>query len=224
MKRLLMKIILTTILIGIQILSYSQKAQIEILFRPTLTSQRGNPFVETYFNPTVHFTLGVGINYFIKENSILNFGLLYDKKGASGSSTVQIRDSQNQIIGEDRIELESNYNYITLPIEWGKRFGKKVKYQFGTGLYTSYLLSAEQIQKDQGLITRNTGTTNFNKLDFGLSASFSAYIPINEKMSFKLGLIDNFGLTNISSVPVANKGTIKNNSLGLNIGLNYILH
>lgn len=219
----ILKAVPTFILISTYFLSYSQKTQIEILFRPTLTSLRGNPAVETNFNSTIHTSVGLGANYFVRENSIINVGLLFDKKGASGSSLFQIRDAQNQLVGEETVEFASKFDYITIPVEWGKRFGGKIKYQFGIGLYASYLLRAEQTQTGTSLKTAEVVTNNYTKLDFGLSASFSMYVPVGKKISAKIGLVDNLGLANISSLAIANNGAIRNNLFGLTIGLNYRL-
>lgn len=178
-----MKLALLITLVISHVRAFSQKIQIEILFRPTLTSLRGNPVVETNFSSTVHTSIGLGANYFVRENSIINVGLLFDKKGASGSSLVQIRNAQNQLIGEETVEFTSKFDYITIPIEWGKRFGGKIKYQFGIGLYTSYLLRADQTQSSASLKVAEVVTNNYTKFDFGLSGSFSMYVPLSKKMS-----------------------------------------
>ncbi len=200
---------------------YSQGLEIELSGGPTLTSLRGNDDIENNYDHTNNFSTGLGINYLFKGNSIIDIKLLYDKKGAMGESYIVLRDEQNQVIGEGVVTNKSTFDYITMPIQWGQRFGQKVKYQFGVGLYAGFLIKQEQTGEGlNGLVNSNEDNTdNFKKFDFGLSASFSVLFPIKESFLIKMGLEDNLGLVNASDVPVKNDGTIKHNSLGLSIGL-----
>jgi hypothetical protein len=55
---------------------------------------------------------------------------------------------------------------------------------------------------------------NFNKADLGLSGGAGVEIPLKRYvLSFEIR--DNFGLSNISKLPVANDGSIKTNALNL---------
>jgi hypothetical protein len=217
-------IIIIILIVSSQCLS--QRLELELIVRPALTSLRGNDFIKNNFDSKVNISAGVNLNYVSKNNSILNFAIFYDKKGAGGESYVVLKNEQNQIIGEGVVENESNFDYITIPIQWGKRFGQKVKFQFGVGLYTSFLIKQEQTSKGlDGLVnSTENNTDNFKQLDFGLSASFYSYVPINKKLSLKAGLDDIFGLANASDVPIVNNGTLKHNSLGLSVGLNIKLN
>ncbi|MCW5909992.1 MAG: hypothetical protein KIT62_02900 [Cyclobacteriaceae bacterium] len=106
----------------------------------------------------------------------------------------------------------------------GKRFGKKIKYQFGIGLYTSILLKQTQYSDLDGSFNfSNDNTKNFRRMDLGLSAGFSAYFPVNDNLSIKVGIDDYFGLLNVSALPVVDGGAIKHNSLGLALGISYIV-
>lgn len=201
---------------------YSQGLEIEFLGRPALTSLRGNKSVKDNFDPTTNFSTGLGVNYFIKNNSILNIAIIYDKKGGSGEMNIVLRDEQNQIVDEGKVTNKATFDYITIPIQWGQRFGQKIKYQFGIGLYTSFLLKHELTSEGlNGLVNSHEDNTDtFKKIDLGLSASFNVLIPITDSLSIKVGLDDNLGLINTSDVPVADDGTIKHNSLGLFVGIN----
>ncbi|MBX2966793.1 MAG: outer membrane beta-barrel protein [Cyclobacteriaceae bacterium] len=203
--------------------NFAQGIELELLFQPALTSLRGNETIKRNFDPAINFSAGVGINYFLNASSVINVYVLYDKKGGKGESYLEIRDPQNQIISQEIATYKSNYDYITIPIQWGQTFGGKVKFQFGIGLYGGYLLKHELMAKGiDGIVDgKENNTDKFKKFDFGLSASFCMYIPIDELASIKIGLNDNLGLINVSNVPVADDGTIKHNSLGLSLGLNY---
>src|SRR5688572_30492140 len=167
---------------------YSQALEIELIARPALTSLRGNNAVKNNFDPTYYFSTGVGANYFFKNYSIINLAVFYDKKGGRGESTILLRDSQGQVIGEGVITNEANFDYITIPIQWGQRFGEKIKYQFGIGLYTSFLLKQELSSKglDGQVNTNEDNTEMYKKFDFGFSASLNVYVPFNDSFSFKV--------------------------------------
>src|SRR5687767_8766721 len=93
---------------------YSQALEIELIARPVLTSLRGNDAIKNNFDPTYYFSTCVGVNYFFKNYSIINFAVIYDKKGGRDESIILLRDSQGQDIGEGTITHEANFDYITI--------------------------------------------------------------------------------------------------------------
>lgn len=201
--------------------SLAQKLELEFMIRPALTSVRGNGFDTEILEPKLNFSAGLEINYFVRSNSLMNLGIMYDKKGGNGKSTLVFRDSQGLLLRETEIEIESNFDYVTIPIQWSQRFGGKVKYQFGFGIYTSLLLKQETVIKylDTQETSSQKNTDAFRTLDFGLSTSFIVFFPINEKLKIKTVLDNNIGLTSVSEAEP--NGTMRHNSLGLALGLNY---
>ncbi len=202
---------------------YSQGLEIELLAGPALTSLRGNPVVKNNYDPAFNFSTGVRINYFLNEKTLLTGGIFYEKKGGRGESYIVLRDQNNQITAEGTVTYKSSFDYITLPIQWGKRLGTKVKYQFGIGLYAGILLKQEyRGEGPNGQADPDIDNTDlFKRVDVGLSANTSVFIPVNNSFSIKIGVNDHFGLVNVSDVPVKNDGAIKHNSLALLIGLNF---
>ena len=214
---------------GILILSFivtigqvcGQGIEIEVLARPALTSLRGNDVVKKNLDPVIKFSTGLGVNYFLNDKSLLSLGIFYDRKGGRGKDEFFISTGPNPPDGTESVVVTNtvNFDYITIPIQWGQRFGQKIKYQFGIGVYTSLLLKCQVVT--EGLTTeRDDNTDTIKKLDVGLSASFNMLIPITKVVSVKAGIDDNYGLINVSDVPVYEDGTIKHNSLGLSAGLN----
>jgi len=203
---------------------FGQELEIDIVARPAITSLRGNEGIKNNFDQTNYFSAGLGANYFYNNKSFLNLTILYDQKGGKGESTIILRDEQNQIIGEGTVSNESYFQYVTIPVQWGQRFGDKFKYEFGIGFYTSFLLKNELTSKGLGLNSTEDQTNNFKNADIGLSLSFNAYIPIKDNLAIKVGLNNNLGIVNTSDVPVMNNGAIKHNSIGLLIGLNFRLN
>lgn len=209
---------LTFILIVTSNFCFGQKTEVEFLLRPSLASLRGNQAVKNNLDPTINLTYGLSANFNIKQNKFIQTTLLYEDKSIKGSITSQ------SMQGAETIELVSNFKCLTLPIQWGYRLGKKIKYHFGVGLYTSYLIKAESSQKSTSFSVIDDQTDLFKHFDFGLSTSFKAYLPLSEKINALIGIDDNLGLINASSVPVADGETIKHNSFGVIIGLNLRLN
>lgn len=205
--------------------SLAQKLELELLLRPTLTSLRGNQIVKDIYGPTINFSTGVNVQYLLKKNSFVSLCILYEKKGGRDETHIVLNDAQNQPYADGTVLFESNFDYITIPIQCGKKFGDKIQYQFGLGVYTGFLMKQKNVTKGiNGLfdITEDN-TDSYTNIDFGLSGSFSMYIPIQQSIAIKVGLDDYLGLVNTSDVPVVDDGTIKHNSFGLTLGLNFKL-
>ncbi len=199
---------------------YSQGIEVELLFRPALTSLYGNDLVKRYFDPTVNLSAGAGVNFLVGRNSLINIAFLYDRKGAQKEMEFLMRDSNNEIVGKETLTNVSNFQYITVPVQLARRFGNKIKYQIGLGVYGSYLLKQESGAKNLSYtddVIEDT-TDMYKKFDVGISSAFSVYMPLSNAFYFKAGIDDHFGLLNTSDV---DGGEIKHNSIGLIVGLNY---
>jgi hypothetical protein len=220
-----LKIILLILLV-INTKVLSQNLEFEVIGGPALTSLRGNDFIENNFDPAFNVSASVGVNYILKNNLLITLAINYERKGGISESYLILKDQQNQVIGEGNVTNTSNFDYLTIPIQFGKRFGEKIKYQFGVGMYTSILLKQESSSKGLGGLVnlKENGTDLFKKIDLGFLASFNIYLPINDSVSIKIGIDDYLGLVNVSDGSIQNNGTIKHNSLGLVLGLNFKLN
>jgi hypothetical protein len=198
---------------------HGQKTELKITITPTLTSLRGNSFTKENFNPAMNFSVGVGVNHFIEEKSLLSVELLFDKKGGGKNSNMIYENPENQQMEEGKLHLRSNFSYLTLAMELRHRLGKKIKYEFGAGLYTGYLIKQVLKGKFNEHKDKIDETDSYKKMDFGLSMSFNTYIPVNANLYFIAGLNDKLGFLNVSTEPLINDGSIKHNSLGLLLGL-----
>lgn len=204
--------------------NFAQGFELEVFVRPALTSLRGNDIVKDNLDPAINLSTGISANCFLNKNSIMSLTILYDKKGGRGESHTTLRGFQNEIIAEGTLTHQSNFEYVTIPLQWRARRGQKLKYEFGIGVYTGFLLRQETASKGLGSSSTEDDTGMFRKFDFGLSTSFNLLIPLNDSVAVKVGVNDNLGLMNVSDVPVADKGTIEHNSLGLLVGIGFQLN
>ncbi|MBL0744820.1 outer membrane beta-barrel protein [Chryseolinea lacunae] len=213
----LFTILFTTIFLT----GYSQNLELEVLAGPSLSSVRGSKTMDMFFGKSrLSFSTGVGLNVRVLKQSYLLTGLLYERKGTYGEN--ELRDGQNN--STDLIKTRMNYSYITLPVQWAVRVGQKVRYQFGAGVYASYLLKQTYVQEAEGDFSpKVTAEQNdlTKKIDVGVVGSVAAYIPLKEKLSLKVGIDEHFGLINTSEPATAEP--LKHQSLALTVGLNVTL-
>lgn len=201
----------------------SQRPEIEACFRPAYTSLRGNPLLDTIHRADLRLSVSVGGNFFLKENSIIGITILYEQKGSRGVTTSIGRDVNNQPTGTIKTYHRTEYGYMTVPVVWRKRYGRKVKFQFSGGFYTAYLLKSITISEGRDFYSSFDIKRSTKPFDFGLIAGADIYVPVTEKVSFRIGLDNNLGVSNVSSVSVADDGTIKHNSFGIVMGANFQL-
>jgi len=201
-----------------------QDLQIEVIGGPALTSLYGSSLVRSIYKTSINFSAGAGVSYRVLGKSYLNARLLFDKKGAKGDLliTVDNNEKYSYIIRE-------NYSYITLPIQWQQEFGTKIRFRAGAGVYGAYLvhenskLDAQGDYSGQGMKNHEefNGTSQYNRADFGISASAGTYIPLSQSLQFLIGINDNLGLLKINKQP----GVLapKHNSLALTTGVSFKL-
>jgi hypothetical protein len=197
---------------------WAQKTEVEVLLRPSLASLRGNPTVINNLDPSLNLTYGLSANFNLIGSHFLTTTLLYEDKSIRGKLLLQ------SVQGVETLAVASSFRYLTLPVQWGYRFGKKVKYHFGAGIYASYLIRAASSQESPTLSFTDDETDRFHPFDFGFSTSFKAYIPLSGKINALVGVDDNLGIFNVSAVPVVNGASIRHNSVGLLVGLNVGLY
>jgi hypothetical protein len=213
------------VLVLVTIMSSAQTQSIEgeIILRPALTSLRGNDVIEENLDPAFNMSFGMGVNFLLTEKKLINVALLYEKKGGRDEHTVMLRDETNAPIGTAKGKFESNFQYVSIPVQYGFRFGKTINYEAAIGVYAALLLKQESKTEFAQFVDERDETDLYKSFDFGASVSFSAYVPVGESLHLKLGVTDNLGVVNVSDVPVADDGTIKHNSLALVAGINYRL-
>ena len=201
----------------------AQNLEFELFVRPSLTSLRGSELIKDNFDPTIYPSAGVGMTYLFENNYLINVGVMYDKKGGRGKNKAELRDENNEIVDVRTVTPFADFQYVTVPVQWGYRFGKRIQYQIGVGVYGAFLLKQEMGVKDLGYTgdTKEDGTKNYRKLDTGISSSFNVFIPIGKAFAFKVGVDNNLGLLDVRAPEVNGIGKEKHNSIGLSVGLKY---
>lgn len=209
------------LLISTSVLS-QKKVELGLVIRPTFTSIRGNENLKD-FSATIKWSFGLQANYFLTNKSTIYASLLYDPKGAMENKNFSYIDEGGQPqIGQSKIE--SDFTYLTIPVQWKFQFGYKVKWELGAGMYLSYLLvqrtKINQTKPDSMYNYEAEETNLFKKLDFGTTMSFGVLIPISDSFYIRGGLDGNFGLIDATENSYLGSNLF-HNSMGLNCSLNY---
>jgi hypothetical protein len=199
-----------------------KKAELGLVIRPAFTSIRGNENLKD-FSATVKWSFGLQANYFVTDKSAIYASLLYDPRGAVQNTTFSyIDEGGNTIIGQSKVE--SDFTYLSMPIQWKGQFGYKVKLEYGVGIYVSYLLeqrtTINETTPDYTYHYEVEETNAFKKLDFGGSLSFAVLIPISDSFYVRGGFDGNFGLIDVTEKSYLGS-SLFHNSLGLNCSINY---
>src|SRR4051812_11160404 len=98
-----------------------QGSEVELQFIPSVTNLRGNSSTEEISDPTFHISAGLGYNYLFRNYFLLKTTVIYDNKGADGSIAYDLKDENNNTTGTQHIEFRNDYQYITVPVQFGRR-------------------------------------------------------------------------------------------------------
>ncbi|HEY5746895.1 MAG TPA: outer membrane beta-barrel protein [Chryseolinea sp.] len=190
----------------------SQRLELEALVGPSLSYVRtGSRGPDQFPGKRLSVNAGLGLNYRLSAFYHVTTGLYYEQKGGGSVS------------GGTRTRL--NYSYLTLPLQLSHRFGERIKYQLGAGLYVAYRVKERLIIEPvhmPGQYT-NLNLNNGNPLDFGFAGFAAMYIPLGSAVSIKLSAQGNWGTVDTHSVYDPYAKYVKHSSLALLAGVNYPL-
>lgn len=191
--------------------------ELEVFFMPSRTQLWGD--VSEDLDPATNFSTG-GTFAFVRNKAVLRAGLMYDQKGWSNRQYIIGKDEFGNVVSSVDVKIRGTFYYLTLPVQYGWRFGQAVKVEPAIGLYASYLLTSNVTGKqDDGFSSHVNTTDQTNTIDYGFVGSVRAFVPIKSKMAVVVGIHDYVGLANIKGADVPHKGTYRHNVFGASIGL-----
>jgi hypothetical protein len=135
------------------------------------------------------FHAGVSGNYSFSDLKSIGASLVFERKGAV-----------------DRVhDINTNLNYISLPIYINWVTGKEPRIFFTTGIYVSRLISAQRRgeQNIDGQITsvKEKISDEFRPFDFGVNLGTGLMIRLYDDIDFKVKIGGTAGLMKISNMP-----------------------
>ena len=145
MKNLLLGFLLLLVFV---LNGQDNKISMNLEFGPSTTNLIGSGDLYDKI-PTTNFLIGYRVEYDLTKWLSYNIGLLYDRKGQNYK--YPLRDDNNNVIidnGEPIELIEKNrLNYLTLPMNLRFKLGNKHKLIHTVGVYGSYLINNNHINK-----------------------------------------------------------------------------
>jgi hypothetical protein len=187
--------------------SHSQQLQIEVIAGPSLVRLWGNDFDKEYTKAKVSFFAGAGLNFIFNEKSSLTTRLLFERKGSVFKNDLELMDNNDPIVGSGKHKIVTHFDYLTLPLLYGRTFGKgKVKFKLEAGPYAGFLLAQRSITSWDGTTTETKDNTkNYKRLDAGVSAGINIVIPLYESFRLRIGNQYNLGLLDVADFSAGNE-------------------
>lgn len=204
-----------------QFFGQSDKFELGVVGGPSIASIYGNNALKQYHSPSIRFTFGLSFHYNFPKLFSIHSGIQYEKKGSEFNSVLNYTDISGNVIETEKYSASLDFNYLTVPVFCRFNFGKKTKFHLGAGIFGGYLIS-QFTEEDATKYTpkrRIEYTNQFHALDWGLIGGLGVSIPIKSRITGLAEIRNNFGLYNISAVPVVNNGAIKTNSLNFILGI-----
>jgi len=175
----------------------------------------GGPDATTLYGSSVTtkagFVAGLHFQYKLDANFSLCAEINYEMKG--------------YIIDFTNIEIKEALNYAILPLTFRYTLNcKRLKYFFQLGPYVGYLIKAIDHVSENGASkrTHSLDIENYERYDFGVTGGLGTIIPLSKKFQLPIEVRGNLGLNQIYSKERYSDSDIKNESLALLIGLQYI--
>jgi hypothetical protein len=157
------------------------------------------------------FLIGTSLEVPINQKFAFLSGLNYERKSFNGEVPFERSGYENfdpAFTQETGIKIRATMSYLNIPLNMKYYIGKQNSFFVNGGIYTAIFLNSKT---DFGGYEKGV----FNALDFGINLGIGKKIKLNEKVNLNIEFRDNFGLVNISKLPLYNNGTVKTNSFNL---------
>ncbi|AEA44587.1 porin family protein [Fluviicola taffensis] len=188
---------------------------------PNVCKIKGNKVPFLKYESIIYGSFALTFQYNLPKLFSVRAAIGYERKGHQ--MEIQVTDENGTFI--DNSIFQSQFNYITLPILARFSFGKNIKFFLNAGAYGGFLFKeVDRIAETEHFKAINqTNTKNFKQFDYGLTGGFGLSVPIKTRWNVSLELRNNFGLVNISSLPLSNNGQVITNTTNILMGVSYKL-
>ena len=157
------------------------------------------------------FLIGASVEIPINKKFSFLTGLNYERKSYTGEiifTKILYDPIDPSFTQESSIKIKETLSYLNIPLNAKYYVGKQNSFFVNGGIYTAIFINSKTNfgGNEKGL---------FNALDLGVNLGIGKKIKLNEKVILNIEIKDNYGLVNISKLPVYNNGTVKSNSFNL---------
>jgi hypothetical protein len=117
------------------------------------------------------------------------------------------------VINAKEAKVQLRLEYITVPLNLKYYLGLQKNWYLNGGPFLGFFLNSNS--KVNGENTNEDANSLFKSFNLGANLGLGTRFKINEKNSLNLEIRHNYGLSNISDVPVMGNGTVQTNSFNL---------
>jgi hypothetical protein len=161
------------------------------------------------------FLIGTSVEIPINQKFAFLTGLNFERKSFTGEVPLDripfdsFDPVVDQVVNQEaNIKIRATMSYLNIPLNIKYYIGKQNSFFVNGGIYTAIFINSKT---DFGGNEKGV----FNALDFGINLGIGKKIKLNEKVNLNIEFKNNYGLVNISKLPVYNNGTVKVNSYNL---------
>jgi hypothetical protein len=192
---------------------------------PTVTNMWGNGYLNKNNGFKLSFFAGGGITLSFRERSFAAARLFYERKGFKEVKAITFRDANNKVLAKGDLTINSTYDYITMTLMYGWKFGEDDSWRLHAGPYIAYLLHQKNYYSELYTSPAHSDSqiSTIKRIDLGLSLGLEKYIRWKETLDIKFGVLTSTGLLNISKVPVYDNESIRHLSIDIVAGMVYKL-
>src|SRR5687768_7914529 len=131
MKSVLVILFFIALLTSVKL--FSQTLEVEVFAGPAMISLLGNRLTENVYDTKLNLVTGFGLRYVLENSWVLGTGIQYDRQGGRTEGTIVIHDANNNPVAQVKANGKLNFDYLTIPVDFAKRFGNKKQFEVGGG-------------------------------------------------------------------------------------------
>lgn len=161
-------------------------------------------FLSGNYDVRIGFNAGISADNYFSNRWSLKVGAYYYQKGWNNGIYAT---------SEELNTTDYHLNYLTVPVLANWHFGRKRKWYLNFGPYAGFLLSAKET------FGGNDVKGFFNTVDAGLDAGIGFKFRISDKARFFVEYNEQDGIAGIAKG--SGTPTVRNQSAGLSVGLNF---
>jgi opacity protein-like surface antigen len=183
-----------------------------------LATLRGDLYND--MSPLLSYSGGVFVQYNCRRVFSIRTGWYYDLKG-SGIETQARVDSLRFV----NVRAKSKFNYATVPLLFGFRFGENMSFFVNIGPYASFLLKqTTYVPSVEGApVVITDDTRHFRNTEFGAALGLGISYPIANRLVLSAEIRNNLGLTEINDSYITDSKSARTNVVNLMLGVAYRL-
>ncbi len=220
MIKLKNNVLLILLMSAIAFCAQGQNNKLELGFEGgcSLISLRGNDILSVSSHPRIALVGGFSLQYNFNKKFSLRTNISFERKGAA------LKEIILEYYPYTGVNFTGNVNldYLTMPFLFRATFGKKIRYFANGGPFVSFLIRETNIERPANMPKMvSVHTSDYKKLDAGLTLGVGLSIPLKEHLVISLELRNNLGLINVYAIPQPDSYSIGTNSTNVLMGIAY---